>query len=91
MLGPPQRLPRLSAAPVPPRGARHRTGPAEPLTAMPGLSIHHLSSTLPLRNVYSLSPVLSPSDIFMVAIGTNETQIKKEKGETDRGKAALML
>lgn len=41
---------------------------------------------LPLCNVYSCSPVSSPSDIFMVAIGTNENQIKKNKKEQDRGK-----
>lgn len=47
MLGPLQRLPCLSAAPVPPHAARHQRGPAEPLTTMPGLPIHRLSSDTP--------------------------------------------
>lgn len=57
----------------------------ESLAEMPGLSVSP-PVMLPLCNVYSCSPVSSPSDIFMVAIGTNENQIKKNKKEQDRGK-----
>lgn len=49
----------------------------ESLAEMPGLSVSP-PPMLPLCNVYSCSPVSSPSDIFMVAIGTNENQIKKK-------------